>query len=71
MVQWHPTILSKIALVPQRTMASYRFDKLGAAYEEGDFVVMFMACTAKGGNNCEDTAMPYFKKWQELVEKKD
>lgn len=67
MVQWHPTMLSKIALVPQRTLASYTRKNLGAGYEEGDFVAMFMGCTAKGEYNCEDTAMPYFKKWKELT----
>lgn len=69
-VQWHPTILSKIALVPQRTMASYIRSNLGAGYEEGDFIAMFTGCTASGEFNCEDIAMPFFKKWQELIAKK-
>lgn len=66
-MQWHPTILSKIALVPQRTMASYTRNNLGAGYEDGDFIAMFAGCTPNGEYNCEDTARPYFKKWQDAV----
>jgi mannan polymerase II complex MNN11 subunit len=50
-------------------MASYTRDNLGAGYEDGDFVAMFTGCTTSGEFNCEDTAMPYYKRWQELARK--
>ncbi|KAF4121970.1 mannan polymerase II complex MNN11 subunit [Geosmithia morbida] len=53
MVQWHPTILSKVALVPQRKMAAYVYSNLGDAYQEGDFVAMLTGCSPQGENSCE------------------
>lgn len=66
-MQWHPTILSKIALVPQRTMASYVRENLGSGYQDGDFVALFAGCTPSGEYSCEVMASPFFKRWQELV----
>ncbi|KAF7563096.1 hypothetical protein G7046_g1035 [Stylonectria norvegica] len=53
-VQWHPTILSKLALVPQRSIASYTRTDLGTPYQDGDFVVMFPGCAKQGLESCEE-----------------
>ena len=63
-MQWHPTILSKIALIPQRSMASYYRKNLGAGFQDGDFVVMFPGCAAKGSKSCEAESQQYLEKWQ-------
>ncbi|KAJ4267285.1 putative alpha-1,6-mannosyltransferase mnn11 [Fusarium torreyae] len=52
-VQWHPTILSKLALVPQRTFASYGRNKEGNAYRDGDFVTLMVDCTITGPTSCD------------------
>ena len=67
MVQWHPTILSKIALVPQRTMASYAHAGLGDGYKEGDFVVMLKGCGVQGQTSCEQESKWYWNRFQERL----
>ena len=64
-MQWHPTILSKIALVPQRTIASYAHANLGDVYKEGDFVVMLKGCSVSGETSCENESKWYWKKFQQ------
>ncbi|KAG5990159.1 hypothetical protein E4U43_004347 [Claviceps pusilla] len=61
-VQWHPTILSKLALVPQRTLASYSQSYLGDKYQEGDFVVLFAGCTQRGQHSCQTESSHYWEK---------
>jgi mannan polymerase II complex MNN11 subunit len=64
-VQWHPTILSKLAIVPQRVLNSYSTTKDGELYQEGDLVVRFAACTHDAGdNNCVDDAKRYVSRWR-------
>lgn len=58
-VQWHPTILSKLALVPQRTFAAYSKAELGDAYQKGDFVVMLPDCKQTGPQSCEAESKQY------------
>ncbi|PNS16935.1 hypothetical protein CAC42_4899 [Sphaceloma murrayae] len=43
-VQWHGTILSRLALVPQRTMNSYIEGQKSGIYTEGDFIANFEGC---------------------------
>ncbi|RCI12470.1 hypothetical protein L249_0375 [Ophiocordyceps polyrhachis-furcata BCC 54312] len=64
-VQWHPTVLSKLALVPQRTMAAYSQSKLGEAYQKGDMVVMFPECKPQ---TCEPESKPYLDQWRRALE---
>lgn len=64
-MQWHPTILSRLALVPQRSLAGYSQGNLGEEYETGDFVVIFEECTTAGDNSCEDEAGKYWKQWRD------
>ncbi|KAF4451400.1 hypothetical protein F53441_5666 [Fusarium austroafricanum] len=58
-VQWHPTILSKLALIPQRTFASYGRNKEGNAYRDGDFVALMVDCTVTGQTSCEKASHFY------------
>lgn len=61
-MQWHPTILSKLALVPQRIMNSYSTGtEETSLYKEGDFVIHFNGCE-KG--TCETAAQTYSKQWR-------
>ncbi|EMC96851.1 glycosyltransferase family 34 protein [Baudoinia panamericana UAMH 10762] len=57
-VQWHGTILAKLALVPQRVMNSYTREVGGGdssgLYQEGDFVANFHGCANNGNRNCEE-----------------
>ncbi|PBP20085.1 hypothetical protein BUE80_DR008770 [Diplocarpon rosae] len=65
-VQWHPTILSKLALVPQRTFNGYSKQDLASekgAYKDGDFVIQFHGCE-QPGRSCEGEAEPFSKQWQ-------
>ncbi|KAG6006755.1 hypothetical protein E4U21_006740 [Claviceps maximensis] len=61
-VQWHPTILSKLALVPQRTMAAYSQAFLGDQYQEGDFVVLFAGCSHTEEQSCQTESLVYVEK---------
>ncbi|KAF5667657.1 alpha-1,2-galactosyltransferase [Fusarium heterosporum] len=58
-VQWHPTILSKLALVPQRTFASYGRNKEDNAYRDGDFVTLMVDCTTTGQASCDKMSHSY------------
>jgi mannan polymerase II complex MNN11 subunit len=63
-VQWHPTILSKLALVPQRTIASYTRVELGESYQDGDFVVVFPGCPWGTPAACEAESRQYVERWK-------
>jgi mannan polymerase II complex MNN11 subunit len=72
-VQWHPTVLSKIALIPQRALNAYnsastgkesRYQEEELKYAEGDFVVRFPGCTVTGPTSCEAAAQPFLSKWR-------
>lgn len=65
-VQWHPTILSKLAILPQRMFNSYGNSRHGEVYEDGDLVVRFPGCTKTAGHqNCATEAEPFVSKWRE------
>ncbi|KAL8722433.1 MAG: hypothetical protein Q9181_007490 [Wetmoreana brouardii] len=68
-VQWHPTILTKLALIPQRLLNSYNVDIASrggkdAMYKDGDFVVRLVACEADPNRNCEKEFEEYYDKWK-------
>jgi mannan polymerase II complex MNN11 subunit len=80
-VQWHPTILAKLVLVPQRVMNSYNIhlgdgkedvavEKEGL-WQEGDFLVRFAGCETTKERTCEDEMKPYYEKWMEEVRRLD
>jgi mannan polymerase II complex MNN11 subunit len=57
-------MLSKLALVPQRTLASYTSADMGDVYQTGDFVVMFPDCAETGKQSCEAEAKQYLQMWR-------
>jgi len=65
-VQWHPTILSKLALVPQRIMNAYSKGLGGedpGTYKDGDFVVRFAGCEEGHGRDCAAEAEGFSRLW--------
>ncbi|RKF57926.1 putative alpha-1,2-galactosyltransferase C8D2.17 [Golovinomyces cichoracearum] len=63
-VQWHPTILSKLAIIPQKILNSYIDPNLTSEtgrYSDGDFVVELAGCDLTG-RDCATEAWPYLKK---------
>lgn len=71
-MQWHPTVLARTALVPQRTIGSYSKDSLRASpegtYKEGDLVIQFRGCEIMEGRDCEQELEPYYKMWLKLIQ---
>jgi len=71
-VQWHPTILSKLALVPQRTMNAYNkvgsTSESGTNYVDGDFVIRFPKCEDTG-RDCAKEAQPFENQWKTTFRK--
>jgi mannan polymerase II complex MNN11 subunit len=62
-VQWHPTILSKLALIPQGTINAYSKSDKGEEYRPGDLVIRFTECEKKSTKACEDEAKPFAQTW--------
>lgn len=59
LVQWHGTVLARMALVPQRVMNSYTRGEGDEVYQDGDFVANFHGCDSPGvGRDCEKEAEP-------------
>ncbi|PGH36848.1 mannan polymerase II complex MNN11 subunit [[Emmonsia] crescens] len=67
-IQWHPTLLAKLALIPQRTFNSYTTESPSlmpdSLYNDGDFIVRFLGCDApKSKKTCEEQMEVYWKQW--------
>ena len=56
-MQWHPTILAKLALVDQRVLNAYSQGEHGATYQPGDLAVRFYECQSP--QDCEKEAEQY------------
>ncbi|KKY28784.1 putative alpha-mannosyltransferase [Diplodia seriata] len=70
-VQWHGTILAKLALVPQRIMNAYTRAEEGSKegmYQEGDFIAAFPDCIDDKKSTCEDDMAPW---WGKSLENSD
>nr|OQO26850.1 hypothetical protein B0A51_07810 [Rachicladosporium sp. CCFEE 5018] len=68
-VQWHGTVLSKLALIPQRVLNGYTKEVAGSEegrYQEGDFVANFHGCARDPKRNCEMEMKPLMVRWKEL-----
>ncbi|KAK0635011.1 galactosyl transferase GMA12/MNN10 family-domain-containing protein [Bombardia bombarda] len=63
-VQWHPTLLAKLALVDQRIMNSYSKGGKGAEYKDGDIAVRFIDCTPQGDKSCESESQRFAQQWR-------
>jgi mannan polymerase II complex MNN11 subunit len=76
-VQWHPTILAKLVLVPQRTMNSYNIRiestenpdaaKDEGLYQDGDFLVVLKGCADTEERDCEKEMQPYWDTWSSRI----
>ncbi|KAI9707834.1 MAG: hypothetical protein M1820_004439 [Bogoriella megaspora] len=75
-VQWHGTILAKLALVPIRTMNAYFRDPKDPTgnsdytHKEGDFVVNFTGCDTDESRDCEKEMAPMIARWRELKDRR-
>ncbi|KAH9908129.1 galactosyl transferase GMA12/MNN10 family-domain-containing protein [Xylariomycetidae sp. FL2044] len=63
-VQWHPTILSKLAIVPQRTINAYSSAKHGDQYKDGDIAILFARCSGTGDRSCAKEAERFSQQWR-------
>ncbi|KAK3683659.1 galactosyl transferase GMA12/MNN10 family-domain-containing protein [Podospora appendiculata] len=63
-VQWHPTILARLALVDQHIINSYSKDSAGAEYKDGDIAVRFADCTPSGAHPCEAESQRFAQQWR-------
>ncbi|KAG9953067.1 glycosyltransferase family 34 protein, partial [Aureobasidium melanogenum] len=68
-VQWHGTILAKLALVPQRILNSYTQGPAEGIYNEGDFVANFHGCIRDSKRNCEAEMQPLLTRWREITDR--
>jgi mannan polymerase II complex MNN11 subunit len=69
-VQWHPTILSKLAVIPQRIINAYNKENTkdqDGAYVDGDFVIRFPGCE-NNGRDCEKQADALSKRWRAVFD---
>ena len=62
-MQWHPTVLARTALVPQRLLNAYSKDSRGAApdgeYQDGDLLIRFPACDNALAKDCAELESYY------------
>ncbi|KAL9608240.1 MAG: hypothetical protein Q9167_006909 [Letrouitia subvulpina] len=73
-VQWHPTILTKLALVPLRVMNSYGVEITSRGgkevmYKDGDFVVRLVGCEADPNRSCEKEFDVFYNQWKQALGK--
>ncbi|KAL4887060.1 alpha-1,6-mannosyltransferase subunit [Aspergillus karnatakaensis] len=66
-VQWHPTVLARIALIPQRVINAYSKDSPSAAvdgtYKDGDLIIRFFGCDMDPKRSCESELDAYYNLW--------
>ncbi|KAI0147755.1 galactosyl transferase GMA12/MNN10 family-domain-containing protein [Xylariaceae sp. FL1272] len=63
-VQWHPTVLSNLAIIPQRAINAYSTTKEGAQFKDGDLAVTFSECSGSGEKSCAKEAEKYSQQWR-------
>ncbi|KAI1210310.1 glycosyltransferase family 34 protein [Annulohypoxylon truncatum] len=63
-VQWHPTILSKLAIIPQHIINAYNSNDHGAQYKDGDIAVVFAHCSDTGDKSCAKEAERFSQQWR-------
>ena len=73
-MQWHPTILTKLSLIPQRIINAYtvNIESRGGGkvtYKDGDFVVRAVGCERDRTRRCEEEMEPWFQQWKRDVQK--
>ena len=68
-MQWHPTILTKLALIPQRTINSYTAEiktrgGQEVTFQEGNFIARAVGCEKDSNRNCENELDAWYDKWK-------
>lgn len=68
LVQWHVSVLSRMALVPQRIMNSYTHgEKDGEKYHDGDFIANLHGCLEDANRDCEQEARPLYEHFASIM----
>lgn len=65
-MQWHPTILSRIAIVDQRVINAYGKGGTEEEYKDGDLVAMFPGCAKAGAQACETESQAFVQAWRRV-----
>ncbi|KAK4228029.1 family 34 putative glycosyltransferase [Podospora fimiseda] len=63
-IQWHPTILARMAIIDQRLLNSYSQHNKGDEYRDGDLAVRFVDCLAAGVQACQTESQKFTQKWR-------
>ncbi|MCJ1334348.1 hypothetical protein MMC10_011057 [Thelotrema lepadinum] len=68
-VQWHPTILTKLALIPLRKINAYTAEMesrggKGTTIQDGDFVARAVECEKNANRDCEKEMEAWYLKWK-------
>ena len=76
MVQWHPTILTKLSLIPPRILNAYNIqvDSRGGKdvmYREEDFVVRAVGCEKDQNRHCDKEIDPMYNLWRNSLAKRN
>lgn len=81
-IQWHPTLLAKLAVVDQRLLNSYDYDskqsenelmtdapprRHDSKWQPGDLIINFKGCAEAKERNCEKEMKRYYTMWEETV----
>jgi len=68
LVQWHVSVLSRLALVPQRIMNSYTHGASnGEEYHDGDFIANLHGCNQDSSRDCEHEAKPFYEHFASIL----
>ena len=85
-IQWHPTILAKLAIVDQRLLNSYNHitkqpeEELNTnvphqlqdgKWQPGDLVINLAGCLESKERDCEKQMKDYYTQWEETTSKLD
>ncbi|MCJ1480497.1 hypothetical protein MMC06_000652 [Schaereria dolodes] len=73
-VQWHPTILTKLALIPQRLLNAYGLDiesrgGVEVMYKDHDFIVNLVGCAKDPIRSCAQEMESYYRQWKTAIGK--
>ncbi|KAK0674586.1 family 34 putative glycosyltransferase [Cercophora samala] len=63
-VQWHPTILARLAIIDQRLLNSYSQGNKGDQYKDGDIAVRLVDCASAGAQACETESQRFVQQWR-------
>ena len=65
-MQWHPTILSRMAIVDQRVLNAYDKGTKEEEYKDSDLVIRFPECSMAGERACETQSLAFAQAWRRV-----